>query len=277
MVVSKFTTFGRAFRRALGLLLVALFLVNACRFADAQDGAVPQWIGNAPGEFVRLIDRGKVAILVNDEIVRQAGKSAITRFEFSVKYDFKFRYDWIQNLPLRDGWQAKIVAWIDKPQFKIEHKVYLQSTFAPSDPWQSKLLRHEFDHVSISTDPRLNKLIQRVLQRRRTFIAKWEQESMPKENEIRARIQEVIDLEIHEIENMIQIQYDLLDKESRDGIASIGSRKDFFNSLYTVPGLERCRFEYVEDVRGFVNEKLGSPAIQKEVDSHYLFLGDSAD
>jgi Cu/Ag efflux protein CusF len=240
----------------------------------AQESKPHPWMASAPGEFVRLIDRGNVKITIDDERIAKAKKSALTLFQFSVKYDFKFRYEWIQGDPAETAWNARIIAWMDQPKVRLDHTICLQSTFQPREPWQSKLLKHEFDHVAISTDPRLVSIIQRVLQRRRNWVAKWEQDTQPSESDVRKRVQEEIDLEVKICEHMIQLQYDALDRESSDGLSDIRDRKPFFQELYSIQGLERCKFEYTDAIRSFVKEKLSSPTVESEVAKHYLFLSE---
>ena len=239
---------------------------------SAQSSKQHPWLSGAPGEFVRLIDRGNVNILVDDDRVRKAGKTALTVFQFSVDYDFKFRHQLIGYDDEAQTWQAKIVAWMDQPKVKLDHKVFFQSTFTPLLPWESKLLRHEFDHVAISTDPRLIKIIKRSLQQRRQWIAKWKQATAPTEPEIRQNILETFTAEVRSLEQLVQTQYDYLDSESNQGISAIHSRSEFFKGLYSIQGLDRCSYALDDVMRQYVKDKLSIESIQKEVEGHYLFL-----
>ena len=253
-------------------LLFLLLMFSSPRPAVAQSIKPHPWLADARGEFVRLIDRGNVKIVVDDDRVRNAGKAALTVFQFVIDYDFKFRHQLLGYDKQAQVWQAKIVAWMDQPKVKLDHKICLQSTFAPPSPWESVLLRHEFDHVAISTDPRLIKIIKRALQQRRQWIAKWEQPTPPTEQDIRKNILETIVSEVTSLERLVQSQYDLLDKESNQGLSAINIRTDFFKRLYTVPGLDECKYEMDDAMREYVKGKLSNQASQKEVEAHYLFL-----
>ena len=246
-------------------------LVTSTRSAIAQHAKPHPWLADAPGEFVRMIDRGNVNIVVDDDRVRKAAKSALTVFQFSVEYDFRFRHQLIGYDREANVWQARIVAWMDQPKIKLEHKVCVQSNFTPTFPWETKLLRHEFDHVAISTDPRLVKIIRRTLQQRRQWNEKWEQSSAPTERDVRDRILAAMKAEVQLLEKLVQCQYDLLDQESAQGLSAIGSRKEFFSGLYAVEGLERCKCDLDKTMRIFVNS-LANVSGQKEVEAHYLFL-----
>ncbi len=254
------------------LFAVCLLFDATADQVSAQSDKAHAWLADAPGEFVRLVDRGNVKIVVDDERIRKSGKTALTLFQFVVDYDFKFRQQVLGYDQESRVWQAKIMAWIDQPKVRLDHTICIQSNFAPALPWESKLLRHEFDHVAISTDPRMLKIIKRDLQQRRQWIGKWEQIGAPTEQDVRKNIFEVITAEVKSLEQLVQSQYDTLDQESNQGLSDISSRRDFFKRLYTVEGLERCKYVFDDGMREFVKDKLSNAASQKEVDGHYIFL-----
>lgn len=258
-----------------GLILAFVWFCTLAIFARnaaAQSAKPHPWLAEAPGEFVRLIDRGNVNIVVDDDRIRKTGKSALTLFQFAVDYDFRFRHQLLGYDSEANVWQAKIVAWMDQPKIKLEHTVCVQSNFSPNLPWESKLLRHEFDHVAISTDPRFLKIVKRSLQQRRQWTGKWTQANAPTEQDVRESVLAAITAEVQSIEKLMQSQYDLLDQESSQGLTVIDSRKEFFERLYTIEGLERCKFDMDNAMRVFVNSILSSVSNQKEVEVHYLFL-----
>jgi len=238
----------------------------------AQNAEPHPWLADAPGEFVRLIDRGNVSIVVDDERIRKAGKTALTIFQFSVDYDFKYRQQLLGFDSKTNTWQAKMIAWMDQPKLKLEHKICIQSTFNPSLPWESRLLRHEFDHVAISSDPRILKIMKRMLQQRQQWTATFEQVNRPTEKDFRKCILERITTQVRTIEMLVQSQYDYLDQESAQGVTNIVDRKEFFTRLYTMEGVDRCKIELGDSTRDYVKQLLSSEANQKEIDGHYLFL-----
>ena len=184
------------------LAAICLLATATVNQGFAQSIKSHPWLADAPGEFVRLVDRGNVKIVVDDERVRKSGKTALTLFQFVVDYDFKFRHQVLGFDKESRVWQAKIMAWIDQPTVKLEHTICIQSNFAPAKPWESKLLRHEFDHVAISTDPRILKIIKRELRQRRQWIAKWEQNGAPTEQDVRKIISEAITAEVKSFEQL---------------------------------------------------------------------------
>lgn len=248
-----------------------LVLSFPCQLAAQAVKPLP-WVVDAPGEFVRLIDRGNVKIVVDDDLVQKAGKSALTIFKFVVDNDFKFRHQTLGYDSETNTWQSRIVAWIEQPKVRIEHKICLKSDFHPESPWESKLLRHEFDHVAISSDPRILKIMRWVLLQRRDWTEKWVQANPPSDQDVRLKILESITAEVQALEKLVQSQYDILDQASSQGMAAIPIRSNFFSDLYTIEGIEKCKYTLSPSMRGFVRQKLSNPSSLREVETHYLFL-----
>ena len=249
-----------------------VLLLSVSPTASAQPSKPLPWVAEAPGEFVRLIDRGNVKIVVDDDLVKKASKSALTVFKFVVDYDFKYRHQTLGYDRETNTWHSKIVAWMDQPKVKIEHKICLKSDFQPTSPWESKLLRHEFDHVAISSDPRMLRIMKWAMQQRREWTGKWEQTNSPSEQDIRIAILEKITVEVNALEKLVQTQYVILDQESSQGMTEIEARASFFQGLYSIEGIEKCKYSLTPSMREFVKRKISTPSILKEVESHYLFL-----
>jgi hypothetical protein len=237
-------------------------LTDACTHA----GEPHAWIASAPGEFVRLIDRGSVRIEVDDQRVNDANKAALTVFQFKTKYDSKFRYEWVAG-DQRDTWKARIVATLRECKVTLDHTIVLKSSFQPTEPWQTRLVKHEFDHVAISTDPRALKIIDRFLRRKRVWVAEWQQPDRPSENDVRDRLKEQVEADVKQIELLIQTQYDWLDQQSNEGLASLVDRFEFFNELYSPDGLKRCGFD--TELMGSDHSKKRDTSAQ-DIERHYL-------
>ncbi|HUP77339.1 MAG TPA: hypothetical protein VM260_02180, partial [Pirellula sp.] len=94
------------------LLALLLLLFSSSNPAVAQLVKPHPWLADAPGEFVRLIDRGNVKIVVEDDRVRNSGKAALTVFQFVIDYDFKFRHQLLGYDKQAQAWRARIVAWM---------------------------------------------------------------------------------------------------------------------------------------------------------------------
>jgi len=254
----------------IGLIALSFLFLQAPATLLAQKPPHP-WIADAPGEIVRLIGLGNVRIEIDDEAVKASNKLALTAFQLKVTYDARIRYDWIAQGNQNQGWKARIVANVPKPKFQLEHQVILPSTFQPVDPWESALMKHEFDHVAISTDPRLLKVMERVFKRKWVLTEEWDQVSRPTDADVKSCVEQMLAREVKNCEQLIQQQYDWLDLQTISGSQSLDSRMSFFQELYSFQGLERCSFARRDLVKGYLERNATADSL-KELERHYLSL-----
>ena len=124
----------------------------------------------------------------------------------------------------------------------------------PEDPWKSKLINHEFDHVSISTDPRMQALLKRILAlpiRFRLPLDNLAQSPLAPiyKPEIEKKIQSEVRARVVELERIIQAHYDLLDQTSDHGNRDIADRMEMFSTFFTPDTLEKMGFGFPEQAK----------------------------
>ncbi len=229
------------------------------------------WIAEAPGEIVRLIGLGNVRIEIDDEAVKASNKLALTAFQLKVTYDARIRYDWIAQGNQNQPWKARIIANVPKPRIQLDHQVIIPSTFQPTEAWESALMKHEFDHVAISTDPRLLKIMERIFKRKWVFTEGWDQPSRPTDADVQSRVEQLLAREVKNCEQLIQQQYDWLDLQTISGSQSLDSRMSFFQELYSFQGLGRCSFARRDLVKEYLERNATAESL-KELERHYLSL-----
>jgi hypothetical protein len=226
------------------------------------------WLASAPDGLKELSQLGRVHIGIDEDRLRRARKQAMTLFR--IRADFRFQYTLSSpSIDPDDVSQLQVVvdARIRVPEIHLEHDLLFLSGFEPQRPWSDPLVLHEFDHVSISTDPRLRKLLKKLLNERIRCTVRW-----PRNEELtQARVQEAINAEmaaqIRELERLVQAQYDALDRVSRDGRVGIEDREQFFLSLYSLESMRECGFLYLDTVKSLAQDRPG-----KEVRGHYALL-----
>lgn len=235
--------------------------------SDTADRDHP-WLASAPDGLKQLSQMGRVRIGVDEDRLRRARKQAMTLFR--IRADFRFQYT-LSNPSIDPDdvsqLQGVVDARIRVPEIHLEHDVLFLSGFEPQPPWSDPLVLHEFDHVSISTDPRLRKLLKKLLNEKMRCTVRW-----PRSEELtQARVQEAINAEmaarIKELERLVQAQYDALDRVSRDGRVGIEDREQFFLNLYTLESMRECGFLYLDTVKSLAQDR---PS--KEVRGHYALL-----
>jgi hypothetical protein len=233
--------------------LAIVALAFSTLFPSTQDPHAErfaQWIESAPPGIQRLIDAGQVRFETNDQELAAHKKQGLTKFNFH--YDYRYRLIKVNRIPSNPSVLA-VTANIQLAEIGWRHQVVLMKSYQPAEPWKSRLLQHEFDHVSISTDPRLKILAKECLGARIEFelpsIPTTEnstenQPPAPLTTRIERQIQTLMDQRAKEIERITQLLNDRFDRESKDGIQTIGAREAFFADFFSPDTLRKLDFQF---------------------------------
>lgn len=221
----------------LSLLWVSTLAVDTSGSQDqdedrkADKASTPHpWLATAPGEYLRLINRGNVNIQVNDSILATYRKAALTRFEIKLDYKCIFRPP---KSTTKNGNPIRILdVRYTKRDLTLQHVIIIPSDYKPDEPWQDRLMKHEMDHVAITTDPRLQDLVRGLFSRGLTLEVEASQENERGTSSYQSQIDQFTIDVIKELETLLQHQYDQLDRVSQDGLAELEDRENFFLSLY---------------------------------------------
>jgi hypothetical protein len=210
-----------------------------------------------PADEIRVAD---------DDRLQASGKRALTLFYFYADYQHRFQLTRVRP-SIDDPSQTlgDIVAQIRSLRLETRHSIVLERGFQPEKPWSTPLLQHEFDHVSISTDPRFLKIGKQVLEKPMRCSVTWANQDGLAADAIDAAIKGEMSARINALERLIQTNYDALDRESRDGQANLGERFRFFEELYSMSWLRKCEFPYLDSIRIAAQD-----TANKEVLEHYL-------
>lgn len=236
--------------------------------ASPTDPPPHPWIETAPPAFARLISLGRVQIKIDDQRLDEARKQALTHFKIKADYRYLYTQQSTRVDPKNDGgYVAKINARIIVPEVEILHEISIRSGFNPRDPWKSPLMKHEFDHVSISTDPRLLKLLKKILNRKISIDVRWTSDEHFSDEIVSRAIKAEINTQIAEIERVVQANYDRLDRETRDGTMDAKDRETLFTSMYKADSLRTLKFSYLDATMSIVQDSR-----DKDVLEHYSLL-----
>ncbi|MFN7734296.1 MAG: hypothetical protein ACK5OB_20550 [Pirellula sp.] len=226
------------------------------------------WLETAPEGLSQLAKLGRVRIGIDDERLRRARKQALTFFRIhaETKYQYKVGDPRLDEED-KDRMKARVRAKVRIPEMHLSHDLYFMSWMQPREPWSDPLVLHEFDHVSISTDPRLRQIILRVLTAPLECWARWPRGERATNESIQEAVNAAMNDRIVELERLVQTQYDALDRQSRDGRETIPDREPFFLQLYGLDSMRNCGFTFIDEMKGMIQEK---PS--KEVREHYDLL-----
>ena len=217
--------------------------------ADASAVEEPhRWLADVPPAMARLVDIGNVQLRVDQPAVEAAHRTALTKFTFTLKYRMRYR---ISELPKNQ--ESKSQCKISSTIFDIEtdttHRILLSEYFRPVKPWETELLQHEFDHVAISTDPRMFEMLRSLEGRKLSLIATPDQNTNVSDDWAKKAIENSISEFQRAVEQLVQRYYLQLDEVSNNGLKNIDDRSRFFTELYSLKNLERMRFPYLTDVK----------------------------
>jgi hypothetical protein len=237
-----------------GFILARLCFLHLCLFGHAhswcQAPPPPQiqerfvsWIDTAPPGIKRLIDLGRVTFEIDDQELKSRKKQGLTRFLFNYRYRYRYRFVNAAPLPQSNAEESMIavVVSIYVSDIQWSHRVIVGSSFNPDSPWKSRLLQHEFDHVSISTDPRLKVLLSLALGAPMKFEITAQGASTQENETLAQRLEEQISTRIKQrasqIERITQSHNDRFDMESNNGSRSITERGSIFADFFSAEAI----------------------------------------
>ena len=236
----------------LGLRSVMLVAV----FWSAVDGghapAADAQTAGAPPYFKRLIEAGSVEFEFYDAEKTRREHLGHTQFNLNVRHRSSFQFGWTVRRGVR---HLTIRATISDISPRLTHTITLPKWLDSDRRWNDRLVKHEFDHVAISCDPRVLMLVKHLYDGVDTI-----NQTVPQETRIDKRfagklISEQLTSRLTAVIEALKANQNLLDEISRHGVRPIGDRKKFFGSLNTEPNLKEIGFPYLDEVRDMLRSK----------------------
>lgn len=205
---------------------------------------------DAPQELKRLIADGKVKVVYDsDPEFVKAGRGWA---DFNVLLDHSYKYN--QTKSKKNGrWQVKLVVHKFEPKIELTHLIRLPASFKSPEVWQSQILRHEFDHVAVSLDPRALLLLRYLLAHLPVIERTLEPDEEPSNERLSQFINEEIDHRRRAVIELMRQNNLLLDKVGNHGLQPVPDRAAFFAKLYTKEHLAEQKFPFVGQVLGLLS------------------------
>lgn len=205
-----------------------------------------------PAYFQRLIEAGGVKFDFYSRPPvgqRHPGKA---QFDLSWHPVSSFRAKW---KPKNGKQQLSIRVKLKTLTYQSTHTLSLPRNLNNPRRWENRLVKHEFDHVAISADPRARMLAEHLLHRAVQIKVAVDADAEIDDKLVRALIDKEFAARTDAVIELIHSNYALLDKVSRHGTRAIPNRKVFFESLYTKPTLDAAAFPYTGDVLVLLKSK----------------------
>ncbi len=219
----------------LSLLLLLTFPAGFC----AAKVAATEPRLRIPQRFKQLYRQGNVTIEFYDAVTDPMEFQGHAAFDFTARCKFTYEYRFVVRRGKR---YVRIQPKIQSIAIDMRHTVKIPKSHNTPELWDGKLMLHEMDHVAISTDPRIEMLldhlfrsieiVEKPVQRRGEVEASVLIEKVQAEQN--ARRDALLDL--------IKKCNVELDKITNHGNTPLEDRDAFFKNLYSKGGLDSHGF-----------------------------------
>lgn len=193
-----------------------------------------------PPELATLIRTGEVELVSGGRPMSQPNTMPLngqlageTRFKFRYRYDSRARWTIQRNSGTRSKSDPIVRVNVRFRSIKLlaTHQVWLRNVPQADNFWNDRVVQHEFDHVRISSDPRVAELFYgkaKKLQTMEVLLSKVKGRDGRVDNR---RVQQLIENRMQEVLNtttdLVRIRYRELDRLTRHGLKPIPEDADF--------------------------------------------------
>lgn len=219
---------------------------------------------NAPEELKRLIADGHVRVVYEsdpDFVKAQRGWA-----DFHVQIEHTFQLD-VAKFRKNGRWWMKVTAKNIKPKIELKHLIRLPVNLKSPDIWSQSLLRHEFDHVAVSLDPRPRLLLRHLLEKLPPIEQVLDTNEEPPKATLTKLVNDELERRGQSVIELMRRNNKLLDKISVHGALPIAERAAFFTKLYTKQYLAEQQFPFIDHALALLDSKAYQTA-----ESHLPFL-----
>jgi hypothetical protein len=229
---------SRKRRPGRGICCGAIAFVLA--FAGAASAAPP-----APPPFDRLLKDGGAKVEFYDPATMPRDFPGRTTFTFVTDWKFDFKYDFLQRNRILD---VSVRVTMSSVESSLTHQVELPVGFDHARLWETKLARHELDHVLLTTDPRIRLLNKAALKALKQLKFQLPVNQKPTDRLIRERIGAACEERQKGVIDLMEALNQRLDRISRHGNTVIEDRRAFFSEAWGKERLIELQFPWIEDV-----------------------------
>lgn len=173
-----------------------------------------------PAEIAKWIRLGNVQFFTGGD-APASNSGSLSKLDAATTYRFSYK------VPSQSQWQTRNVGGSSKVTVKVAyqdirlvptHEVWLRNPVKPSRFWSDKLVRHELDHVRISSDVRWEKRFAQSVRRNDEFSRDLSSSSRSVQlSDVNRWINEAAQKRFEEINELIEIRYRELDRWTNHG------------------------------------------------------------
>ncbi len=238
---------------AFALLVTNSFVIGLCEDATVTQPPIKTTDPNqepiptdfAPEEFQRLIKDGHIKLVYESDPEFVKADNGKAHFHLIFKQTFQYKF----TKSKRNGrWHVKLTATQVKPAVRLEHTIRLPVQYKSDHVWTDRLLRHEFDHVAVSLDPRPALLIEHLFQHLPPIERTLDPGQQPSDELHKILFNEEFEKRGQAVIELVKQNNVLVDKVGKHGTVPVPRRAEFFGQLFLKENLAESKFPYLEEV-----------------------------
>jgi len=208
--------------------------------------------GPPPEYFRDLINRGNVTIELYDPRGKRLAWPGVTAFDLQVKHDYRYHHSVVSRGGTR---YLRIALQVSITEKKFSHTIHLPDKHRGPEFWEEALPRHEFDHVAVSTDPRIDMLLEHLYTKLDIVDYKLGPRESPRAKLVNKVVDEILAERRQAVLELIRANYVLLDKVTAHGRLPVPERDIFYRTLYTKTNLDEQRFPFTGEVLSLLKDE----------------------
>lgn len=205
------------------LAVLALLLALDHSAASGQTEIPLDHLPPPPTELRQLVEIGRVTFESADGLQTERASKLESRFaaetRFLISFNFETRTSWRMSA---NGDEIHITVLLRRFRWEPVHTIWFRKRPAEEGFWSSPLVLHEFDHVRLSTDPRLKASFDRLLREPIEFSRPRASDKRVDQPLVNRLADEHIQEMFQKVLELIQIRYRELDRETMHGKRPLG-------------------------------------------------------
>lgn len=228
-------------------LLIVCLLIGLARADETVLSPTQRLIPTEkmPDDLKRLAELGNVTVVYDSDAAFVKANRGWA--DFQIQEEHSFRYSTTKTTKRGQTWQIITIKKFEV-DIDVTHLVRMPSTFESPEIWNNFILRHEFDHVMVGSDPRPRRLLKYLLNHLPIFELPFHLGEPPSESDINKAINEAINLRLTAVRDVMKKNNKTLDKISLHGLIPVPQRDAYFQKLYSKENLADLKFPFLNDV-----------------------------
>ena len=214
--------------------------------------AVQTATAEPPEYFERLIKEANVTFKFYDPVREPRTHRGYTTFHLDVRYRSSYSYRWTDRPGVR---LLQVEPKIGPITYQLTNEVQLPHSLNTDRRWTNSLVKHEFDHVAMTVDPRVRMLIEYLCHRVSGFSHRLPANGQVNDALVERLIAQRVDPRYGAVIDMLLANEKEFDVVTSHGLRELPDRAAYFQSLFTEENLKQFKFPYLSEVRPLLRKK----------------------